>query len=124
MGEAPDGSLVPYTLNDEIWGYINQLEGTSLAIDLEEDETEIPTEEKVMAVQPNPAKDEITIELPKSVQSAQVQLYIYNAVGNLIEIIQPASRQAVVALSNYQAGSYFVCMKSPTGQQILRFIKM
>ncbi|MCB0512021.1 MAG: serine hydrolase, partial [Bacteroidetes bacterium] len=33
MGEAPDGNLVPYTLNDDIWSYINKLDCSTALID-------------------------------------------------------------------------------------------
>lgn len=57
MGNAPDGSEVPVTLNDEIWAYINVLDCGTTSTD-----EQLPA--SIVNVYPNPATDAFTVSVP------------------------------------------------------------
>jgi CubicO group peptidase (beta-lactamase class C family) len=73
MGNAPDGSAVPVTLNDKIWEHINGLDcGTT--------STSAADQPASLDVYPNPAKDHFSVLLP----GQSFTLSIYDVRGNII----------------------------------------
>jgi len=74
MGNAPDGSEVPVTLNDKIWEHINDLDcGTTATSDATSSSNDV-------LVFPNPTKDQFTVKM----QDQSFELFIYDVQGNEI----------------------------------------
>lgn len=76
MGNAPEDALVPFLLNDQIWGYFNELDCNPVAT---QDGTTAPK----LRLFPNPAADQLYLELPA--QLAGENYLIYDALGRLVQ---------------------------------------
>lgn len=77
MGDAPDNSAVPFTLNNEIWAYLNEL-GGSLSVEPEARQDPFrPT------CFPNPCMDVIRVRLADTDKDGY-QYKIYDSVGKMM----------------------------------------
>ncbi|MFN9710563.1 MAG: serine hydrolase [Bacteroidota bacterium] len=113
MGESPDGSLVPYQLNDEIWKYINQLNCTSTNTD------EHTLSNNNLIIFPNPVKDYLHIQSEKNISKIE----IYNLHGQLFKSFHLHNDNYKISLADLPAGQYFLKAISKNSQQVVRFIK-
>lgn len=111
MGEAPDSSLVPFTLNNEIWEYINEL-------DCENFSMESPTSNlKNTYVYPNPSQHTLYIHHSGD---EKLSYQLSNAQGQLIE---KGIYLNGISISSLASGVYFIQIASESAVQVVRWIK-
>ena len=113
MGEAPDGSLVPYQLNDEIWKYINQLNCTSTNTE------EYTLSKNNLIIFPNPVKDYLYVQSAKKIS----KIDIYNLHGQLFRSFDLQHNNHKILLADLPSGQYFLKAFSINSRQVVRFIK-
>ena len=113
MGEAPDGSLVPYLLNDAIWKYVNQLGCTSTNI------YDIHLSNNLVQVFPNPASDYLQINAEKIIS----KMDIYSLQGQLLKSFEVRSKTGKISLANLPLGQYILKVHNGNGYRIVRFTK-
>ncbi|HCM34027.1 MULTISPECIES: T9SS type A sorting domain-containing protein [Chryseobacterium] len=65
---------------------------------------EIQTKESKMSIYPNPAKDIVHIQYPKSLQ----QIKIYNSNGLLVKLISNFDNKSTINISDLPTGIYFI----------------
>ncbi len=78
-----------------------------------------------VSLQPNPAKDEVFINLSQLL-GADVQIQLYNVNGELLRLREIQGVQEVMQsmdLSNLPKGAYWVKVQSAVGQKTLKLIK-
>jgi len=114
MGEAPDGSLVPYQLNNSIWAYLNLLSCTTTNTnDLLRNEIQID-------LYPNPAQEQLFIRSDDFIE----KLSVYSAEGKLFQTINSRSKNLVIPIGNLYQGLYFIKAEmNNKHQRIIRFVK-
>ena len=96
MGEEPNGSLVPFLLNDKIWEYMNALNCGSSSI--------TTSESTSITVYPNPSEDFVTIlGVP-----IHARVCVTDATGRWIKDLNVKSGKAVLYRDDFYAGTYFV----------------
>lgn len=111
MGDEPTSSLVPFLLNDEIWGYINELACSTTGFE----ESYAPEH---IQVYPNPANEQITV----SVKAGRIgNVIIYNQLGVKIKEFNSNESSSTFTISGLAEGVYF--MKIEGTRQMVRFIK-
>lgn len=111
MGDEPTSSLVPFLLNDEIWGYINELACSTTGFE----ESYAPEH---FQVYPNPANEQITV----SVKAGRIgNVIIYNQLGVKIKEFNSNESSSTFTISGLAEGVYF--MKIEGTRQMVRFIK-
>ena len=69
-----------------------------------------------MMVYPNPAVDEVTLELSNNNNMLPCNLFIYNIVGELIEKIEIKDLKTTIHLSEYKSGAYYLQLIDKAGQ--------
>lgn len=111
MGEAPDGSLVPYIFHNQIWDYLNNLNCNDLG-----------THQKIKSVisaTPNPASD--FIEIQSDVEISTVQ--IVDTQGKIV-FTSSSIPITKIDIKNISSGTYFIEIKSIKNEtSTLKFIK-
>jgi CubicO group peptidase (beta-lactamase class C family) len=106
MGNAPDGSEVPVTLNIEIWDYMNQLECATKTSD--------PHDSKIPKLYPNPGRDHLNVSFPD--HSYTIQLF--NSHG--VNVMQPVSgHETTVFPLSLPPGLYFVRVMTDSGHSFI-----
>lgn len=113
MGEAPDGSLVPYQLNDAIWRYVNELGCTSTNIN------DLNPSNNSIKIFPNPASDLLQIQSEKTIS----KLEIYSMQGELLKSFELRSKTGKASLDGLPLGSYLLKVQDGLGYRMIRFIK-
>jgi CubicO group peptidase (beta-lactamase class C family) len=113
MGEAPDGSLVPYQLNDAIWRYVNELGCTSTNIN------NINPSNNSIKIFPNPASDYLQIQSEKIIS----KLEIYSMHGQLVKSFGLRSKSGKISLADLPLGQYLLKVQDGLGYSMLRFTK-
>jgi len=113
MGEAPDGSLVPYQLNDAIWKYVNQLGCTSTNIN------DINLSKTLIQIFPNPATDYLQIKSEKTIS----KLEIYSMQGQILRTFELRSKTDKLSLAALPFGQYILKVQDGLGYHIVRFTK-
>ncbi|RAK63811.1 FG-GAP-like repeat-containing protein [Hymenobacter edaphi] len=73
-----------------------------------------------VAAYPNPAHDELTLELPAAAGAAAVQLL--NALGQSVRAYAPAAGRRTLALAGLPAGVYAVRVTGPAGTAVRRIV--
>jgi CubicO group peptidase (beta-lactamase class C family) len=76
MGEAPDNSLVPFLMNDQIWQYLNELSCPASI-------SPISGEKAFPGVFPNPVKDVLYFD--KQIESDDFSYSLFNSIGQLVD---------------------------------------
>ena len=107
MGNAPEDALVPFLLNDQIWGYFNELNCSPVA-------TQSGTPAPNIRLFPNPATDQLYLELPA--QLAGESYLVYDALGRLV---QEGRLNKVINIQELNTGMHTLVWKG--GAQ--RFLK-
>ena len=81
----------------------------------------LSTDTPTFQINPNPAKDQITISYPSEVDWESFQLF--NANGQLLQTLEIEVGRSTLKLdcSNYPSGIYFITTKSSTTQQTQKF---
>lgn len=114
MGDSPDGSLIPYMINDQIWEYINILACDPTSVDW------IPGAGLSIEVYPNPAREIITLVAEKPLN----RISLFNALGQEVSTIRTDNLQQEIPLSALMKGVYLVVVSFADGtratQKILR----
>lgn len=96
MGEEPQSSLVPYQLDNQIWQYINELAcGVGISEESSLDESEC-------LVFPNPASENIQIQVNKPISVIQILDYM----GRIWHSEPGQAGWNTVSLANLPAGCY------------------
>ena len=112
MGDAPDISLVSYTLNDSIWGYINDLSCNQLGVE--------PTQSQGTrySIYPNPAKDFVYLQ-PRNKFSAS-EYKLYNLTGQLVGSGQC---QGKLDISRLTTGVYYLRLWDGKMTETIKLVK-
>lgn len=108
MGDAPDSSEVPFTLCNQIWQKINELD-CNLGVNHQE-------KNKVNII-PNPATNSITIS---NITSENYTVEIFNVIGNAVLKV---SNQNSIDISKLTTGIYMVLVQQGNQTQIQKLIK-
>ena len=108
MGDAPDSSKVPFTLCNEIWQKINELD-CNLAVNNQEINK--------VAIVPNPATNSISIS---NITSENYTVEIFNVIGN---IVLKVTNQNNIDTSKLTFGVYMVLVRQGNQTQIQKLIK-
>ncbi|MDX1909783.1 MAG: serine hydrolase [Bacteroidia bacterium] len=109
MGNAPDNSLVPFLLNNQIWQYFNEV--TCSATPVTPRIGEVP-----LTLYPNPARDQITLETSARLFSVSV----YNMQG---QAVLEAAGDNVLNISQLSPGMYSLHAVTSEGTVIRRFVR-
>ncbi len=111
MGDEPTSSLVPFLLNDEIWGYINELACSTTGFE----DNYIPEH---IQVYPNPANEQLTV----SVKAGRLgNVILYDQIGLKIKEFNSNESSTTFTISGLAEGVYI--MKIEGTRQMVRFIK-
>jgi hypothetical protein len=113
MGEAPDGSLVPYQLNDAIWRYVNQL-GCTVT-----NTSNISQSNNLIQIFPNPASDYLQIHSENIIP----KLEIYNLQGQSLKSYEIRSKTGKFFIGDLPLGQYILKVRQGNQYRILRFTK-
>jgi CubicO group peptidase (beta-lactamase class C family) len=113
MGEAPDGSLVPYQLNDAIWRYVKQL-GCTVT-----NTSNISQSNNLIQIFPNPASDYLQIHSENIIP----KLEIYSLHGQRLKSIQLRSKSSKISIADLPIGQYILKVQQGNQYRILRFTK-
>ena len=108
MGDQPNSSEVPFTLCNEIWQKINELDCNLAA-------TENVT--KKISIHPNPTQNTIQIS---NLSSGKYEVKIYNLIG---KVVLEKSNENTINISNLTRGIYFITVIQEGKNQTQRFIK-
>lgn len=108
MGDAPDESLISFTLNNEIWEYLNDLVCEPLAV---EEQTAF---ESNVILYPNPSSGVLQIESPYQ----NLNYSIYNHLGQLI---QKGIYTDHIDVSKLNDGSYFIELSNHNETTVVQF---
>ena len=106
MGNAPDGSEVPVTLNIEIWDYMNKLDCEMTAVQ------ESSAGSIELKVNPNPATAEIEILLPQDAEWVS----IFDSTGRRM-ITLPVHGDRMINDTPWPAGIYVVVVRTKEGKR-------
>ena len=114
MGEAPDNSLVSFTLNNEIWKYINQLDCGSLSTENFQANTFSFT------ISPNPSTDTMLISSNKSTNTVYT---ITNLLGQTIQEGIFSGKTHLINIKQLPQGIYHITLQNEKYKQSLKIIK-
>lgn len=103
MGEAPNNTPVPFTLNDDIWGYMNALDCGLAMEDIEVTNTAV-------RLYPNPAQTELTITSSEAIQKIEV----FTVTGQKVL----TTTLPTLDVSSLSEGMYVVTVVHTNGQVI------
>ena len=114
MGDNPSNSLVPFTLNDQIWTYINQLPCST---------SNISTHQKNPSIRlyPNPSDQYLTLET-KRFDDQDIDYSIYNQLGQL-QSHGCFIKSTTINIHELPRGNYFIRFKHKRFHQTSSFIK-
>ncbi|MEN9510791.1 MAG: hypothetical protein RLZZ370_610 [Bacteroidota bacterium] len=104
MGSAPQSTLVPFQLNNEIWKYINRLPCPGSAVHT--------VQPSPLRVWPNPADGKVQVEIPE--KNGVVSVFDFSG----RRVFGPISMQgntAVLQLGHLPAGSYRMMVQGSQG---------
>ncbi len=116
MGDAPDDSLVPFTYNDDIWAFINELNCNTVNVD------EKQVNNSKFSVYPNPADDVVRIHADNNV-SGITSYHLYNPLGKLIQHGKFADSQYDLATGNILSGFYILKIENEKHIQTIKIMK-
>lgn len=100
MGEAPDNSLVPFLMNDQIWQYLNELNCPASIIP-------VSWEDFFPGVFPNPVKEILYFD--EQINSEDFGYSLYNSIGQLVDsntFLKP------VNVSGFPDGLYYLVLSN------------
>ena len=106
MGDSPDNSLVPFTFNDDVWVYLNDLSCNILSAN------EVSNDTSNLAIYPNPTNHTFTLELNERLKLSDLNIEIYNKQGKLLKTVIPQSHTLAIYASRYPSGIYTVLIKT------------
>lgn len=114
MGESPDGTPVPFLLNNQIWQHVNNLVCNT---NIEENKLNNNTNIRLF---PNPSNNKIKI----SAKNTFSKIEIYNTHSQLIKTINTYDNSIVISIEDFTNGLYIVKVSYTDGSfASLRFIK-
>ena len=114
MGDNPSNSLVPFTLNDQIWTYINQLPCSTSNVSTHQNNPSIQ-------LYPNPSHQYLTLET-KRFDNQDIDYYIYNQLGQL-QSHGRFKKNTIINIHEFAKGNYFIRFKHKRFHQTSSFIK-
>jgi len=95
LGDSPDGSEVPFLLNDKIWKHINKLECVETAA--------LSGQKKdFLRVWPNPVNEMTCIETDAYIERAE----LYTLWGQLLKVIPVYANRKNISFSDIERGVY------------------
>lgn len=103
MGSNPDNSLVPFNYNDSIWEYFNRVNCGPIRVT----ENNLKNETKIY---PNPAKEKLTVAVPKNVQVTKMM--ICDGLGRTL--LEPG-RSEEIEIGALGPGVYFLMIETQHG---------
>lgn len=110
MGDAADNSLVPFTFNDDIWGYINQLPCDLLSVASHFD---YPNQKTVY---PNPVQDQLYI----NGETINTNYAILNSLGEQVAL---GIYDHSIDVSGLLSGTYYLKLRNNQDMHFSTFIK-
>lgn len=113
MGEDPTSVPVPYLLNNDIWGYINEFE---CALSTEDITTSF------FEVYPNPAKDVLYIHV-KNTTEAPYNYTLYNAMGQKVKTGIITGNNHSLSTNTLVQGVYFLQIATQQYTHTVQLIK-
>lgn len=111
MGNAPDNSLISYTLNEDIWNYINDLDCAS---SLQEQRKAV----NQFTAYPNPVKDFLWLKTDENSAAFTYQLY-----DNGGRFLKSGQFQDKMNLSHLSAGIYYLHLSDGEYFETIKVIK-
>jgi CubicO group peptidase (beta-lactamase class C family) len=108
MGDAPNSSKVPFTLCNQIWQYINNLDCNLSATE---------NISKKISIYPNPSHNAIQIA---NLSNEKYEVKILNLIGKVVLL---KSNESTIDISNLARGMYFISVTQDGKNQTKRFIK-
>jgi CubicO group peptidase (beta-lactamase class C family) len=99
MGEAPSNDLVPFLLNDQIWGLINDLGCNMSTTSFNKND---------IILYPNPAPDMVHVNLPNHLTAKDCTIHLISAQGQILSTVVPEAHQTSIDLKGYAAGTYLI----------------
>ncbi len=113
MGDAPDNSLVPFTLNNDIWKRLNNLECDTVSTygnnNLDKQE---------ISVYPNPVDDFINLK-----GKHNLQLTYYEVTNSIGQIILKGKYQDPIDISKLTSGTYYLKVYNKIAFSTIKFVK-
>lgn len=98
MGNEPANSLVPFLLNDDIWGYLNDLQCNVSVIDNK------AFYDGFIKLSPNPSNDMFNLNSDSQISKIE----IYNLQGKFVKSLNVQGKEASVSIGELQKGPYIV----------------
>ncbi len=105
MGDAPDNSDVPFLLNDQIWGYLNELNCHSVGI------AETDFGKNQIRISPIPIQETINITSDEKIVLSE----LINAQGQIVLRTHPKNWNFEIETSNLLPGFYILRFKTGNG---------
>ncbi len=113
MGESPDNLLVPSTLNNEIWDYINKLNCNTVST------TEEALDGKVgIRIFPNPSQEVINVQTDYLIPGDQYCI-VYDQSGAVVYKAKVSANNFQITIADLTKGIYSLVINN----QIVRFVK-
>ncbi|MCG8700718.1 MAG: serine hydrolase [Bacteroidales bacterium] len=115
MGDAPGNSLVPFTFNDDIWVYLNDLD---CGLSIEGGKRSSPD----VKLYPNPVRDFIRLEINNE-ESTRYQYMIVSQLGQTFQQGTIMEYKSEIKFSTIPTGMYLLVLKSDDYLQTFRIFK-
>lgn len=112
MGDAPDNSLVPFTFNNDIWAYLNDLECNPSGTE------ELEADNIKLVVYPNPVDVFVRIKPINNITLSRFE--ISNSLG---QIVKMGEYQNQIDVSSLSSGIYCLRIFSDTSSRATKLIK-
>lgn len=116
MGGPPNNSLVPFTLNIDIWKHLNEFQCSTVDI------PENKIEKFSFRILPNPCHDFLSIEITNRTSSL-IQYSVYTSSGKLIRNGNFNTNIYNLNTSEFKSGIYLLQLSSTSFTKTFKFIK-
>ena len=116
MGGSPNNSLVPFTLNNDIWKHLNEFQCSTVDI------PENMIEKYSFRILPNPCHDFLSIEIANRTSSS-IQYSVYTTSGKLIRNGNFNTNIYNLNTSEFKSGIYLLQLSSTSFTKTFKFIK-
>ena len=96
MGESSNSDFVPFLMNDKIWEYINDLNCDPVR------DNNMNNLQNNLKIYPNPCLEKVNFEAQESISKIE----IYNALGQLIQILEANNKIVSLSTNQLKQGLY------------------
>lgn len=111
MGDAPDNSLVPFLLNNQIWEYLNEIMCGATA-------TPEQSLDNELVVFPNPASEKVTVQCKSGGIPERLEVLSLSGERKAVSFSTP-----VISLAGLPEGTYLLRIQLPGVNHYRRFVK-